>query len=616
MKRLWTLVTAPARGQRRWQVGLALVLVMLAPFVVVLTLAPQRDGESTLPVALVNLDTPVEKDSSFMAVGKLLTQNLVESDAVDWVLTNTATAEAGLADGQFLAVVTIPEDFSETASSIATPDPVVSTLTVQTSTAHGYLGGVIAEALSAGIPSGVSTVLTQQYLEGTMTAFTALHDGIGTAADGAAAISSGLGAATEGAQALASGSSMLAQGLGTLTEVLGSLPAGARGLGELTAAGAATSGELALRLAERSAEAALIDVAQDAAVQALADLQAKIAADPTAPASTFAADIDAIAAIAAGVDASIAGSAAALAGNAVTAGEVALGAGVISAISGPVADGLGALADATRVAGQGASTIAQGDQALTEGLQALTEGTGGLATGLAEATASIPSYTDAQRSNIAEVVASPITVEAGSTGGPSSALASTIAALVPIAQWLGAIATFLLVAPFARGALTTAASARRIAADGMLVITAIAVIQSLLVWTALLVTGLPAERIALAGGLAVVIALSFAFVHQALVAFLPRAGLIVSIAFLGLQVAAAGTLSPQALTPAAGGPLAVLPLSIALQGTQDLVGGAAQGVLTSVLGLALWAVLGAIGTVAAVGRARTRSLSVRELARI
>jgi len=616
MKRIWTLVTAPATGRRRWQVALALVLAVLAPAVVVTTLVPQRDDDTVLPVALVNLDEPIQADGTLVAMGKLLTQNLVSADAVDWVLTDSATADAGLAAGDYLAVVTIPQDFSKTASTLGSESPQTSTISVRTSTAHGYLGGVIAEALSAGIPTGVSTVLTQQFLEGTMSAFTALNQGIGQASEGAATIADGLGAATEGSQALADGTGMLAQGLGALTSVLDALPTGARGLGELAAVGAATSGDLAVRLAARSAEAALVDLEQDAVLLALADLRAKIEADPTAPVSSLTDELEVIAGLAAGVDASIAGTSAALAGDAVTAAELAVGSGTIAAISGPVADGLGRLSAAAGQAGQGAATIAQGDQALTEGLGALTEGSAALASGLSDAAAAIPSYTEEQRTDIAQVVATPITVDATSVGGPTTALASALAALVPVAQWLGAIAVFLVVAPFARNALTTAAPARRIAADGLVVVAVVAAVQALLVWGALLFAGISAERIAIAGGLALLMALAFAFVHQALVAFLPRAGLIVSIALLGLQVAAAGTLSPQALTPAAAGPLALLPLSIALQGTQDLVGGTGSGVLVSAIGLAIWAVLGMIGTVVAVRRARAGSLSVRELARV
>ncbi|WP_460776488.1 YhgE/Pip domain-containing protein [Microbacterium sp. GXF7504] len=616
MKRLWTLVTAPARGQRRWQVALALVLVAIAPFVVVATLAPQEEGASAAPVALVNLDVPVQEDGTYVAVGKLLTQNLVSADAVDWVLTDTATAEAGLASGDYLAVVTIPEDFSQTATTLGSDAPKASTLTVTTSTAHGYLGGVVAQALASAVPAGVSAELTQQFVAGTLSAFSALNSGIGTAAEGADMIAGGLGQARDGAQLLAEGSAALADGLGTMEQVLATLPESARGLGALTAAGAATSGELALELLGRSAEAAVIDLGQDDTIAKLDALIARIDADPTAEASTLLADLDTIRQHAAEIDHALAGQAAALAKDAGTAGEVAVGAAGIAAISGPVADGLGQLAQAADAAAAGAGQIAGGNEGLAGGLGQLTDGSASLAEGLTQAADSIPAYTTDQQQDIATVVAQPITVDTTNEGGPSTALASSLAALAPIAQWLGAIATFLLVAPFARGALTTAAPARRIAGDGMLVVTAVAVVQALLVWGVLLFADLPADRVALAGGFAVLMALSFAFVHQALVAFLPRAGLIVSIAFLGLQIAAAGTISPQALTPAAAGPLAILPLSVALQGTQDLVGGAVSGVLAAAIGLALWAVIGLLGTIVAVHRARTRSLSMRELARV
>lgn len=612
MNRIWTLVTAPARGQRRWQIAAALVVVALAPFAVVLTLLPQRGASPAVPVAIVNLDTPVSSDGSYVAVGKLLTQNLVSAHAVDWVLTDTATAASGLSAGDYLAVVTIPADFSATTMTLSTPTPSTSSLTVQTTTAHGYLGGVVAQALAAGIPAGVSAQLTQQYVTGTLSAFAKLGEGIGQAASGAHTISGGLGQATQGAQALATGSSQLADGLGTIDRVLAALPDGARGLGRLTEAGAAASADLSWRLLGRAGTAAELDLAQDVQVDALQQVLDAIAADPTADAETLRARVQSIHDGAKEIDRKLQGQGTALAGDAATAGEVAIGAAAISAVSAPVAEGLGELARAQGAAASGAQQIASGNQALAQGLGQLTSGSAQLATGLGTAADGIPDYTSAQQQRIAQVVATPIAVQTRSTGGPDSGTASVIAALAPVAQWLGAIATFLIVAPFARGALTSAAPAWRIARDGAVVVTAVAAVQALLVWGSVVLSGAASERVWVAGALALVTALSFALVHQALVSFLPRAGLIVSIVLLGLQVAAAGTLSPQALSPAASGPLSLLPLSIALQAAQQLVGGSLHGVLGAAVGLVIWGVLGALGTIVGVRRARSRSVSTAQ----
>ena len=61
-----------------------------------------------------------------MPLGRQLTAGLVEGNGnedenLNWVISNTEDAAAGLADGTFRAVVTIPENFSAAATSTADP---------------------------------------------------------------------------------------------------------------------------------------------------------------------------------------------------------------------------------------------------------------------------------------------------------------------------------------------------------------------------------------------------------------------------------------------------------------------------------------------------------------
>jgi putative membrane protein len=614
MTTLWSLIAAPARGQRRWQLAAVLVLVVIAPLAIVLTLVPSADERP--PVALVNQDSPILTGATPVAAGKLLTENLITSvPSVRWVLTDAQTASDSLANGDVLATVTIPSDFSAHVMTIGSGTPEQAELTVQTSTQHGYLGGIVAEALSASLPAGVAAQLTEQYVTGTLSAMSQIGSGMDQMAQGASAITGGLSQAQSGASALQTYTGQLADGLRTMDGVLSELPRGARGLGELTDAGAVASGELSLRLAERALGAGAAEAAQQDVQNRLAALAAFSAQLTPAQQREFAALLAPAQDSADGVSVLLAGQADALGKDAETAAAVAVGAGAISAVSGPVADGLGRLSTALGTAASGADGLAQGNGQLAEALGTLGEGSGQLAQGLDSAQAAIPRYDANQQKLIAQVVARPIGVDSTSTTGPRSAVASSMAVFGPVALWIGAIGVMLALLPFARSALTSAASALRLARSAAVVIVTVALAQSVLVWGAVALSGVAPDRALAAAALTAVTAVAFALVHQGLVAFLPRAGLVVSLVLLGLQVIAAGTLAAPGTTPAATGPLAGLPLSLALQGAQALVGGSLHAVLNAAIGLVLWGAVGALATVLAIRRARARALVASVLTR-
>ena len=102
------------------------------------------------------------------------------------------------------------------------------------------------------------------------------------------------------------------------------------------------------------------------------------------------------------------------------------------------------------------------------------------------------------------------------------------------------------------------------------------------------------------------LAVSFTAVHAFLSAWLGRAGTIVSLVLVVLQLAASGGLYPlemvsgpyQAVSP-------FLPLTWAVQGMQHIVSGAGGGAVWAAAGvIALFGLLGAAGTAIVVGRRR------------
>lgn len=604
MTSMWTLLPP---GSRPRALGVA-ILAIVVPLLVMLALVP-RPTQEQVPVAIVNLDVPVEDGQTPVAAGKLLTENLLTtSGGIAWTLTDTGTASTGLERGTYAAVVTIPATFSADVATLGTTAAQAAQLDVTTTTRHGYLSGVLAQALAAGLPREVEAQLTSGFVSGTLAAFDELNTGIGEAAAGAQQLASGISAAADGAGEIASGAGELQTGLAGIGTVLRALPDGARDLGRASAAAAADAAALTASLAGGAAEVEALVIAQDLGVADIDLIVAAIAADPAAPVSTLLDDIQALRAGAAAVAADLQTHADGLAVDAVDAAELAIGAGVVADVAGPVADALTAVSAAETGASAGAGALADAAGELAGGLSSAAAAGGELASGLDEAAAGIPAYTAAQQKAIATVVASPIQVTTSTVGGPDTALAAAVGLLAPVSLWLGALAMFLIVAPFARSALTTSATATRITADATIVALVVAAVQAALVWLGIAVLGVTPDRIGVALGLTLSAAIAFALFHQALTAVFGRAGLIVSVLALGLQLVAAGTLGPVDSGSLSTTPLALLPLSLALQGADALVGGSLHEVLQAAIGLLVWAVVGFVAAVWGVHRARTRSI--------
>ena len=366
-----------------------------------------------------------------------------------------------------------------------------------------------------------------------------------------------------------------------------------------------TSARLAESLAASAVVLAELAVEQSLGADALGALEDAVRADPTAPAGDLLADIAALQQGAASVESGIADQSRAIAADAADAAVIAVGAEGIALISGPVAQGLGTLAALTDDAAAGSVGLAEGVAALAGGLAQLGAATEEVASGTQEIASSVPDYSDDQQKEIASVVAQPITSSVEMVAGPPSALAATLAAVVPISLWLGSMATFTVVAPFSRSQVSTSRSPVRIATDGALVAIGVGAVQAVLVWIAMALLGATPERLLVAFGLILAAAIAFALVHQALVALLGRIGLVLSAVALGLQLVASGTLVAGVHDPT----VALLPLSVALQGGEALMGGSLHAVLASAVGLGIWAVLAVVATAFAVARERRRTLS-------
>ena len=162
-----------------------------------------------------------------------------------WVVTSASDAAAGLADGRYATVVTIPAGFSAAATSVGT-DPATAhqaTIDIATSPRSRPVDGAVAQAVTSTAVRVLSSQLTTTYLQNVFVGFDTLHGSLQQAATGASQLASGASGVSSGATSLSGGASQLASGLGQLAGGASSASSGATALSSgvtRLAAGAST----------------------------------------------------------------------------------------------------------------------------------------------------------------------------------------------------------------------------------------------------------------------------------------------------------------------------------------------------------------------------------------
>lgn len=278
----------------------------------------------------------------------------------------------------------------------------------------------------------------------------------------------------------------------------------------------------------------------------------------------------------------------------------------LSTGTGTFVAGVGQYTAGVDTAAVGMHQLADGlDQAAT-GAMALADGASALATGVAEGARTIPSYTEIERYNLAQVASAPI-----ATTGPTPQVAPATALatlLLVVALWLGALASFVLIPPIDPRSVHSSAATSALYARAVAPAAKIALAQ------AVLLTALGSAWLQLGAGttlglglLLVASGLAFVAVNHALAAWSPLWGRL-----------AAGVLLLLTLVPALTGAAPVLdalrglsPASTSLDALRELLTG--RDLNATLLALVGWTIAGML--LGAVQVARSRVLPPAALAR-
>lgn len=562
-----TTLVSPTRRARllRW-LGLAAVVVVPLAFagLFVGALAQSDTALDRIPAAIVNEDrmittTGTDGEDQIVFAGRQLVTELTGAEGFDWTITNAEDAEALLAQGDVYAVLTVPEDFSESILSLQTSEPRQADISIRTDDAHSYLSGSVAQVVGQTMTDTFGKEITAQYLGGIYASLGDLGTSLASAAEGASGLAGGASSLASGVQQYASGVDSLAGGLGQLNS-------GAAGLSGLASGISGYTGNVSQLAAGFS--------------QLNPALQASLPPE-----------------LAAQVQQLVTGLEQAGAGGAqLSAQSAAALSGIQSGIAQSAA---------------GADQLAAGSAPLVSGASELASGANELASGLASGASQLPT-TDADAAEAsAQVAADPVGLTVQTDNAVTDVGQAVATFFVPLGLWIGALAVFLVLKPVSRRALASTARNGRLVASAIARAGVFTVAQSVLL-VALLHAGLGVAWSLLPAtlGFALLAALAFTAFHYLLTIGFGRGGLVVSILLLAVQLTSTGGIYPVQVLSA---PFQVispfLPLTWAVDGMQAIIaGGAVSTVLAAAAVLALFGVVSVLLALVAIRRTRRADL--------
>jgi putative membrane protein len=172
-----------------------------------------------VPVAVVNEDRPLTVQGRTVAAGDAFVRELRKDPLLGWRFVDAATAQNGLDDGRYYAIITVPPDFSAKLASGAVGTPQRAAMQIKLDDGNNFLVGIMAETVQSELERQIAAAAVTSYFEAAGQQLGTLRTGLGKAASGADQLKQGLDTAVTGSAALAKGNEQLSQGVSTLVGV-------------------------------------------------------------------------------------------------------------------------------------------------------------------------------------------------------------------------------------------------------------------------------------------------------------------------------------------------------------------------------------------------------------
>ncbi|KWX80370.1 hypothetical protein AMQ84_03765 [Paenibacillus riograndensis] len=311
-----------------------------------------------LPVAVVNEDKGADYEGTKLAAGNDLVTELKKTDGFKWNFVTRAQAEAGLKDNTYYMAIVVPEDFSESATTLLEADPKPAKIIYEPNEGYNFLAGQIGGTAVKDIKTKVSAKITEAYTTSVFDKIKTIGNGLGEAGDGATKIADGASKLDDGALKLKDNLVVLTEGTGKLLDGAAPLTKGVADLN--TGAAALHTGSSTLAGGLQQLSAAHKQLQDGVSQTAAGSKQLNAGLQKTAAGA---------AALQAGTKSAVDGTAKLQAGTqSVVDGSAKLAAGLTSSV-----DGSAKLAAGLQASKDGSAKTSAGAKAVADGLQQLAK---------------------------------------------------------------------------------------------------------------------------------------------------------------------------------------------------------------------------------------------------
>ena len=136
-----------------------------------------------VPVAVVNLDQPVQVQAATIAAGDRLVRELQADPIFAWNFVDQDQAEQGLADGTYYMIVEIPSDFSASLISGSGDTPERANVNFRLNDATGYLTELLVASAQPRLEAAIHRAALGVYLESVFANLEVIRTDVRAAAD-------------------------------------------------------------------------------------------------------------------------------------------------------------------------------------------------------------------------------------------------------------------------------------------------------------------------------------------------------------------------------------------------------------------------------------------------
>ncbi|MBB3111894.1 putative membrane protein [Paenibacillus phyllosphaerae] len=198
-------------------VGVAVIPMLYSSFLIKGSWDPYGSLEK-LPVAVVNLDQGAVYEEEKMDVGSEFVEELKKNKEFDWQFVSADEAQEGMADNEYYITITIPEDFSQKATTVMDDDPQQAEIIFEPNSQYNYIAGQIGNSAVKELRAKLGVQITEAYTRSMLEQVGTVSEGLNEAGDGAHKLEDGAQKLEDGLAKLKDGAVKLADGTAELNK--------------------------------------------------------------------------------------------------------------------------------------------------------------------------------------------------------------------------------------------------------------------------------------------------------------------------------------------------------------------------------------------------------------